>query len=69
MAKCRKSLPPFPDGHLPFFLRVLQGQEDNFQGRVVVRECTLVFDDFSDLPDAGLNRVGGVDGLADQGRI
>ena len=60
---------PFLEGHFPFFLRVNQGEIDDFECCVLVWESALCLDDLSDLSDGGLNGICGVYDLSDHGMI
>jgi len=44
---------PFPDRHRPFFLDVFQGQAEQLEDRLVVREQAPVLDDFTQAVVAG----------------
>ena len=60
---------PCPGWHGPFFSGISQGQIKQLGGRIIAGEVAPVFDDFAQTHIQALDRVGGVDDLADRFRI
>jgi hypothetical protein len=52
---------PFPDRHRPFFLDVFQGQVEQIEDRLAVREQAPILDNFPQAVIERFNRVGRVD--------